>query len=127
MGNSHNTASSSHTNGGSAANHANANLVHVPSATKCDNMVISSPLTQSLAFTSSSPLVHTRCQHLQQQSSQSNSSNSNISSSNTSTKRKTKSKDSLLNNSFESNLTNINFIDACSLIGKQFKKDYETN
>ena len=106
----------------------NSNAAATPNGLKCDNtnLSISSPLAQAVGFTSSSPLASSRCQHLQQQqnpqfSSHSNSSNTNTSSSSsTSTKRKTKSKDSLLNSSFEKNLTGINFIDACSLIGNCF-------
>jgi hypothetical protein len=123
MGNSQNSTATSLSNTNSLHHHHNHN--HNSSNLKGDNnnMVISPPLFGS----SSSPLVNNRCQHLQQNnqftnnvnqtSSHSNSSNSNTSSSSASAKRKTKSKDSLLNNSFEANLANINFIDACSLIG----------
>ncbi len=131
MGNSQNSAATSNPSNANSLHHhhhhQNQNQSNLSKFDTNNSMIISPPLTNSLGFaSSSSPLMHTRCQHLQQNaqfnntnqtSSHSNSSNSNTSSSSTSTKRKTKSKDSLLNNSFETNLTNINFIDACSLIG----------
>ena len=131
MGNSQNSAATSNPSNANSLHHHHQHQHQNQSNLKFDtnnSMIISPPLTNSLGF-ASSPSPLTRFQHLQQNaqfnntnqtSSHSNSSNSNTSSSSTSTKRKTKSKDSLLNSSFETNLSNINFIDACSLIGNLF-------